>query len=154
MYTTATDAGNKGPGDNVVNCVRVTYTGNMAASVKLFISSGAVTSGTTFALRIERAVGGTSLSAPAADMNCTGFGTGSVVTDAFGTSAMTTLLSTFPITFAASTVTGKAAAAAWAQNDWVDYRFTIVPVDDATPNAHAAVITASAHTFTWQAENN
>ena len=155
MYSTATNAANKGPGapNYVTKCVRVTYTGNMAASVKLFISTGVPANATEFALRVERAVGGTSLSAPAADMNCTGFGTGSVVTDAFGTSAMTTLLSTFPTTYAAGVV-GKVAGAAWAQNDWVDYRFTIVPEDDATANAHAATVTAGTHTYTWQAENN
>jgi hypothetical protein len=36
----------------------------------------------------------------------------------------------------------------------VDYRFTIYPVDDSTPNAHTSAVDTGSHNFTWEAQNN
>jgi predicted ribosomally synthesized peptide with SipW-like signal peptide len=141
--TTLYNVSGQKPGQSTQRCVRVTYTGSLASSVKLYISSGAVSNGTLYNIQVER---GSGLTAPAADMNCTGFTQTSVASGP-------ATLGTFPTTYATG-VDGKAAAAAWNQNDAVDYRFTITQNDDTTANAHTAVTSAGSHTFTWEARNN
>jgi hypothetical protein len=132
---------NQGPGTSNAKCVRITYTGTLASSVKMYVSSG-VTNGANYNLKIER---GSGLSGPAADMNCTGFTASSTAFDAG--------LDTLGTSYAAG-VDGKAAAAAWAENDALDYRFTINVVDDSTPNAHVTSNSTGSHVFTWEARNN
>jgi hypothetical protein len=122
-------------------CIRVTYSGSLASSVKLYRS--AVTSGDKFHLTVER--GGTSLTAPGSDMNCNGFSASSTAFD--------NTLDQFPATYAAG-VDGKAGGAAWSSGQSVDYRFTIYPVDDSTPNAHTTAVDTGSHSFTWEAQNN
>ena len=122
-------------------CIRVTYSGSLASSVKLYHS--AVTNGDKFHLTIER--GGSSLTAPAADMNCTGFSAASTAFD----NTLDQLGSTY-----GTGVDGKAAGAAWSSSQSVDYRFTVYPVDDSTPNAHTSAVDTGAHSFTWEAQNN
>jgi len=124
-------------------CIRVTYSGSLASSVKLYRS--AVTNGDKFRLTIER--GGTSLSAPAADMNCTNFSATSTAFD--------NTLDQLGTSYASGTsVDGKAGGAAWTSGQSVDYRFAIYPVDDSTPNAHTTAVDTGAHSFTWEAQNN
>jgi hypothetical protein len=122
-------------------CIRVTYGGSLASAVKLYRS--AVTNGDKFHLTVER--GGTSLSAPGSDMNCTGFSAAST--------AFANTLDQFPTTYAAG-VDGKVGGAAWSSGQSVDYRFTIYPVDDSTPNAHTTAVDTGSHSFTWEAQNN
>jgi hypothetical protein len=114
----------------------------LAASVKLYMSAG-VTNGDKYTLQVER---GSGITAPAADMNCTGFSAGST---AFATGD----LDTFGTSYGAGT-DGKASGAAWATNDAVDYRFTITTKDDATANAHTTSNSTGTFTFTWEARNN
>ena len=121
-------------------CIRVSYSGSLASSVKLY--SSAISNGTQFRLKVER---GSGLTAPAANMNCTGFTSSSTPFDA--------TLDTFPTTYAGG-IDGKAAGAAWSSSDSVDYRFTIYTVDDSTPNAHTSAVDTGAHSFTWEAQNN
>jgi hypothetical protein len=122
-------------------CIRVTYSGSLASAVKLYRS--AVTNGSQFHLTVER--GGNTLSAPAADMNCTGFSAASTAFD--------NTLDQFPSTYAGG-IDGKAGGTAWSSGQSVDYRFTIYPVDDTTPNAHTSAVDTSSHSFTWEAQNN
>lgn len=140
--TTLYDGSDKGPGSNgtTVACVRVTYTGTLPATVKLY--SSAVTNGTAFNLEVER---GSGLTSPDNTMNCTGFTSSSV--------AFNGTLDTFPTTYAAG-IDGKASGAAWSQNDSVDYRFTISVVDDTTPNDRTSALSTGTHSFTWEARNN
>jgi hypothetical protein len=121
-------------------CIRVTYSGSLASAVKLYRS--AVTNGSAFRLTVER---GSGLSAPASNMNCTGFTASSTAFD--------DTLDQFPTTYAGG-VDGKAAGAAWSSGQTVDYRFTIHTVDDSTPNAHTSAMDTGAHSFTWEAQNN
>ena len=123
-------------------CIRVTYSGSLASSVRLYRS--AVTNGSQFHLTVER--GGNSLTAPAADMNCTGFTAASTAFD--------DTLDQFPTSYGTSNVDGKAGGAAWTSGQSVDYRFTIYPVDDSTPNAHTSAVDTGSHSFTWEAQNN
>ena len=122
-------------------CIRVDYSGSLASAVKLYRS--AVNNGDKFRLTVER--GGTSLTAPAANMNCTGFTAASTAFD--------NTLDQFPTTYAAG-IDGKAGGAAWSSGQSVDYRFTIYPVDDSTPNAHTTAVDTGTHSFTWEAQNN
>jgi lipoprotein-anchoring transpeptidase ErfK/SrfK len=138
--TTLYSASNQGPGAATVGCVRVTYTGSLASSVKLYSSS--VSNGTAFNLMVER---GSGLTSPDNTMNCTGFSASST--------AYNGDLGSFATTYAGG-VDGKAGGAAWATNDAVDYRFTITVNDDTTPNAHTSSVSSGAHSFTWEARNN
>lgn len=132
LYTLA----NQGPGATNQRCIRVTYTGSLPSTVKLYRS--AVTNGSAFNLTIERG-SGLSGGFPA----CTGF-----------TSAGTVYTGTLGGLGADYTGGVDARGAAWNQSDVVDYRFTITVVDDPTPNAHASVVSSGTHSFTWEARNN
>jgi len=125
------------PGDTAVKCIRVTYTGSLTSTVKLY-TSAAITSGTQFNLQIER---GSGLSA--AYPSCTGFSSASSIYNGD--------LGSFGTSYAAGV---DAKGSTWAQNDTVDYRFTLTQNDDATANAHTSVTTTGSHTFTWEARNS
>jgi hypothetical protein len=139
--TTLYNVSNQKPGDSTAKCVRVTYAGSLGASVKLYVSSG-ITNGTMFNLKVERGSGMTTLDNT---MSCAGFTASSTPYDG--------ALGSFPTTYGTG-IDVKAAAAAWGQNDSVDYRFTITQNDDTTANAHTSVTSSGAHTFTWEARNN
>ncbi len=139
--TTLYNVTNQKPGDSKAACVRVTYSGSLGAAVKLYVSSG-ITNGTDYNLKVER---GSGITTPGADMNCTGFTASS--------EAYNGALGSFGTTYATGT-DGKALGAAWAQNDAVDYRFTITQNDDTTANNHTTVKSSGSHTFTWEARNN
>jgi len=131
-----------GPGSGPTpRCVRVSYTGSLAASVKLYTSSG-ITNGTAFNLKVER---GSGMSTLDNTMSCAGFTASSTLYDGD--------LGSFGTTYAAG-YDGKAGGTAWTTNNAVDYRFTITVNDDTTPNAHTSAVASAAHTFTWEARNN
>jgi hypothetical protein len=135
LYTSTGNA----PADSVVSCIRVTYTGSLASSVKLYLA-GAITSGSQFNLKIERGTQSTGAFPACGDFAAT-------------SSAYDGALGSFPTSYGAG-ADGKAAGAAWATNDSIAYRFTITQNDDATPNAHTTVGSSGAHDFTWEARNN
>ena len=137
--TTLYTGTNKAPSNSTVACVRVTYTGTLPSTVKLYTSS--VTNGGVFHLKVER---GSGLSSPDNTMNCTGFTASSTAFDA----NLDTLGTDW-----SSGLDGKASAGTWAQNDAVDYRFTISVNDDTTPNAHTSATGTGSHTFTWEARS-
>lgn len=127
---------NMGPGSTTQRCIRVTYTGSLPSTVRLYRS--AVTNGNAFNVTVER---GSGLSG--AYPSCTGFTAASTV--------YTGTLGALPSTYATAP---DARGSAWNQNDAVDYRFTITVVDDPTPNARATTVSSGAHSFTWEAQNN
>ena len=129
---------NNKPGVPVVSCIRVTYTGSLASDVKLYTPS-TITNGTQFNLKVERGTQSTGVFPACGDFAPT-------------STAYDGALGAFPTTYAAG-ADGKAAAAAWATNDIVAYRFTITAVDDATPDAHTTVTSSGSHDFTWEARN-
>lgn len=139
MYTSGA-VGDLAPGDPaVVRCIKVTYTGSLDSAVKLYGSSG-VTNGGSFDLTIERGTQTTG-----AFPGCGDFVAGSTAYS--GTLAGLG-------TDWTSGVDGKAAAAAWNQNDNVAYRFTLTARDDAVVNNHTSVQSTGSHTFTWEARSN
>jgi hypothetical protein len=128
------------PGDSVVSCIRVTYTGSLASNVKLYASGLTLPANdTTFNLKVERG-GQTTGSFP----NCGDFAPTSAPYDG--------PLAAFPTSYATG-LDGKAAAATWATNNTVDYRFTITVNNDGTAGAHTAVVSSGSHDFTWEAQN-
>jgi predicted ribosomally synthesized peptide with SipW-like signal peptide len=138
--TTLYNVTNQKPGDSTTKCIRVTYSGSITASaVKLYTS--AVTNGTNYNLEIDRGSGLTTLDGT---MSCAGFNQTSV--------AYNGNLGSLGTTYGTG-VDGKAAAATWATNDSVDYRFIITQNDDTTPNAHTSVVSSTAHSFTWEARS-
>ena len=125
-------------------CIRVTYSGSLPASVRLY--RGSVSNGDEFQLKIER---GSGLTTANNTMSCTGF-----TPDATNPVAYDGTLQAFPTSYASSTVTGKDAGAAWSSGNSVDYRFTIYTIDDTTANAHTTTLSTGNHTIFWEAQNN
>ena len=137
--TTLYSGSNKSPSDSTVSCVRVTYTGSLSSARQ--------------ALRLERHErqqvhaqdrARLGLSSPDNTMNCTGF-------TASSTAFNTTLDQLGTRTAPGSTARPRGGT--WAQNDSVDYRFTITVNDDSTPNAHTSTVGTGSHTFTWEADS-
>lgn len=134
MYPSLT---NQGPGATTQRCMRVTYTGSLASTVKLYLG-GTITNGSAFNIQVER---GTGLSG--GFPSCTGFTTAATLYNG--------ALGSFPTTYAAGF---DAKGSAWATGNTQDYRFTLTVVDDPTPGAHATVLNSGSHAFTWEARNN
>jgi hypothetical protein len=139
--TTLYNVTNQKPGDSTSKCLRVTYSGSLTASaVKLYASAG-ITNGTQYNLEVDR---GSGLSTLDGTMSCAGFSQTSVAYNG----NLGSLGSTY-----GTGVDGKNAAATWATNDTVDYRFIITQNDDTTANAHTSVTSSGSHTFTWEARS-
>jgi len=131
---------NRGPGDAARGCITVSYTGSLNADISLYrIADPAVQNLEDFELTIER---GSGLSNAMPD--CTGFTPAGLVfndtLDQLGTDFDNGAVAT--------------AAGGVSTNDEIDYRFTIAPVDDPTPNAHSTPIVTGAHGFRWEARSN
>ena len=140
-------ASNQKPGaanGPAARCIRVTYTGSLGATVRLY--RGAVTNGTEFQLQVER---GSGLTTANNTMSCAGF-----TPAATNPVAYNGTLAGFPSSYAASSVHGKDAGAAWASNESVDYRFTIYTLDDTTANNHTNQFSTGNHSIFWEAQNN
>jgi Camelysin metallo-endopeptidase len=135
------DVTNQKPGDATSACIRIKYNGSLNAAVKLYMSAG-VTNGAMYNLQVER---GSGLTTVDDTRSCSGFASSST--------AYNGNLGSFATTYAGG-YDGKAGGAPWAQNDTVDYRFTITQNDDSTANAHTAVTSSGPHSFTWEARNN
>jgi hypothetical protein len=131
---------NKKPGDFVEKCIRVSYLGSLAATVKLYTGS-TVTNPTLFNLKIER---GSSLSG--AFPGCAGF--------APAADLYTGTLGNFASTHNTYANGIDAKGSAWAQNNTVDYRFTVTQNDDPTVDAHTSVTSSGLHNFTWEAHSS
>ncbi len=130
----------QGPGTITQRCIRVLYSGSLASTVHMYIAS--VTNGDKFNATVER---GSGLTDPTV-RTCAGFTSSS---SAFGPAGLDTLPSTY-----SGGVAGKASDAAWALNDTVDYRITLSPIDDATPNAHVSAVSTGTFSITWEAHSN
>jgi hypothetical protein len=139
---------NLAPGDTAINCVKVTYTGALPSTVKLFASSvsGVNGSGGTGVLaylhvKIEEGTGGSF-------GTCAGFAASSTLwnTGTHG-GVGSDLLGVFPTTYATGPSSGVAS---WTNPTSRVYRITM-QLDAATPStSHGGSASA---TFNWQAEN-
>jgi len=129
---------NQKPGDPVQRCIEVSYTGTLDANVKLYTPS-AIAHGSAFHLKVERGTQTTGEFPGCGDFTPT-------------SEAYDGPLGAFPKTYADG-IDGKSAAAAWAEDEVVVYRFTVTVADDPTPNAHTSTRSTGAHEFTWEARS-
>ena len=133
---------NKKPNDTVQTCIKLTYTGSLAADVHLYTTSSIGALGQYLNLTIDKG----SFSGAPAFPSCTGF-----TADAGGPIYSVTLANF------ASTKTGFATGVPaypgsqtqWNQNDTLVYRFTLTVQD----NNAAAGTTTGTHSFVWEAQN-
>ncbi|MBM2615100.1 hypothetical protein JIG36_05935 [Actinoplanes sp. LDG1-06] len=142
------NAGTLKPGQSVVNCVRVTYTGSLASTVALYASATGDSNGpggtglrNYLHVKVEEGTSGT--------FGCSGFAGATTIWDsATHPGAASDLLSVFPTTYAAGV---PSALASWTGPVSRTYRFTIT-VDSSTPDTSQSA--AASATFTWEARNS
>lgn len=138
MYTIA----NAAPTVAVTRCIRVTYTGSLPSTVKLYASTAIGAIGPFVDLVIDKGTMPVGTAFP----TCTGF-----VADAGG-SIFTNTLGNFGTTrtsFLNGVQAFPGVQTAWNQNDTLVYRFTLTLQN----NAAAAGLTSGLHDFTWEAQN-
>jgi hypothetical protein len=135
---------NRKPGDTVSKCIRVTYTGTLPSTVKLYRS--AFTGGTGLEpylnIKVERADSGTVTNYA----TCAGF-------DATPTTEYNGTLGALGTAFtdaAAVVLEDAAGGAVWDENDAVDYKVTATLLDDNNGNG----LVTGTHAFVWEARNN
>jgi hypothetical protein len=131
---------NKKPTDSVEKCIKVTYLGSLAATLKLYTPS-TIANGTLFNLKIERGTQTTGVFPACGDF-------------AAGATLFNNTLGSFAASHSGWTNGLDARGSAWAQNDAVAYRFTVTQNDDTTVDAHTSVTSSGSHDFTWEARNN
>jgi hypothetical protein len=124
------------PGQVVVNCIKVTYTGNLNSTVKLYADPAmGNTNGLLSQLNLKIEEGSAGAFGPA----CTGWSATSTLFNA--------AMNTFPTTYAGAIASAQAS---WATNNFRAYKFTITLASAAPDTAQGG--TASA-VFNWQAQN-
>ena len=136
------------PGVPISNCVKVTYTGSLASSVKLYQSSLSDTAGTGGAsmgaylhLKIEEGTGGT--------FGCSGFTGATTIWDTSTHPGVASdLFTVFPSSYASSSLTSNLAS--WTNSSTRTYKFTVTLDSSAPDTTQGATVTT---TFNWQAQN-
>ena len=142
MYTVNTQR----PGQVTERCIRLTYTGSLAADVKLYTGSTVNALGTYVDLSIDKRTMPVGTAFP----DCTGF-----TADAGGPIFGSTLsnFTTTKNSYTTGILAFPGATSSWAQNDTVVYRFTLTLQDNNAANGGAAALTTGAHGFIWEARN-
>jgi hypothetical protein len=129
---------NQKPGVQTDKCIKVTYTGSLDSTVKLYAS--AVTAGGQY---VDLGV----TSGTGTQATCSDF-----VPDASTSSVYTGTLKNFADTysaFASGLSDTPLAGTKWQTNDTVTYRFRVSVQD----NNSAQGATTGTHSFTWEAQN-
>jgi len=127
------------PGDTATKCINVTYTGSLAATVKLYTSASTDTGlGQYLDFSIDEGTGATG----GASLDCTGFTLGSALFPAGTLSGFLTAKNSYP--------NGVSTwAPAGASNAVKSYRFIWTLQDN-----NAAQNKSASATFTWEARNS
>lgn len=126
------------PADTQTSCIRVSYTGSLDATVKLYTPSTIGALGPEVNLKIES---GTQAAPSYPD--CTGFAAETTLFDA--------ALSTFPTTYAGGITDFPGAGTKWVSADAVVYRVTATLSASAGDAVQGA--TTGLHTLRWEARN-
>jgi hypothetical protein len=135
---------NAKPGDSATACITVTYTGSLAANVKLYTTSAISSLGSHLNLVITQGTGTVSFGS-----SCAGF-----TPDGSGAQIYSGTLATFASTYggwgSGLPLTNAGGSATWSQNDVRVYKFQItLPGSDTTGQG----LNTGAHSFTWEAQN-
>ncbi len=140
MYTVS----NQKPGDTTARCIRLTYTGSLAADVKLYTGSPINALGDYVTFTIEKG----SMPVGTGFSGCAGFSPESTIYNgelddfAAANNTYASGLSAFP-----------GVQTSWAQNDTLVYRFTLTLQDNNLANGGATALQTGSHAFTWEARN-
>jgi predicted ribosomally synthesized peptide with SipW-like signal peptide len=154
VYISDNDAGsamysvsNKKPGDTAQDCIKLTYTGSLPATVKLYTTSSIGTLGQYIDMTVEK---GTQSGSPTFP-SCTGFTPDSSGTIYSGT------LSNFASTktaFSNGVSAFPGSQTQWNQNDTLVYRITLTLQDNNAANGGGSgPLSTGSHAFTWEAQN-
>lgn len=133
------DITNAKPGDTQTSCIRVSYSGSLAATVKLYTPSTIGALGSDVNLKIEPGTQATP-SYP----SCTGF-----VAD--GAALFDAALSTFATSYASGITDHPGSGSSWSSGDAVVYRVTATLSASALDASQGAV--TGLHTLRWEARN-
>ena len=131
---------NKKPNDTVQTCIKLTYTGSLAADVHLYTTSSLGSLGQYLDLTVEKG----SFAGSPAFPSCTGFSSQATIYS--GTLANFASTKT---SFATGVAAYPGAQTQWNQNDALVYRFTLTVQD----NNAAGGLTTGSHSFIWEAQN-
>ncbi len=125
---------NQKPGDFVESCIKVTYTGSLSSTVKLYSSAITGALAQYLNLSVVEGTGGGAFG------DCGGFTPGATI--------FSDTLDHFPTTYGG----GIATAGTWTNPKTVTYKFTVTLADDNNANGKGSgPITTGAHSFTWEA---
>jgi hypothetical protein len=129
---------NAKPGSTQTSCIRVSYTGSLDATVKLYTPSAIGALGPEVTLKIESGT-----QAAPSYPSCTGFVAETTLFDA--------VLSTFPTSYAGGLLDFPGAGTKWVSGDAVVYRVTATLSASAPDAAQGA--STGLHTLRWEAQN-
>jgi predicted ribosomally synthesized peptide with SipW-like signal peptide len=130
---------NRVPGDSVTTCIRVTYSGSLDATVRLYSASSVNTVDQYLNLTVEKGSMPTGTSFP----NCTSFSSESTIYSGTVQGFKTT-----NTTYANGVGASPGAQTKWSTGDSLVYRFTVT-----LQNATGAQGLTSTTAFTWEARN-
>jgi hypothetical protein len=126
------------PGASQTSCIRVSYTGSLPATVKIYTPSTIGALGSDVNLKIEAGT-----QASPSFPSCTGFFADTTLFDA--------ALSTFATTYAGGVTDFPGAGSSWTNGDAVVYRVTGTLSASAGDSAQGT--TTGLHTLRWEARN-
>ena len=132
--------GDQLPNASSQKCIRINYTGTLAATVKLYRSAVNAAANGRYTLQVER---GTDTSAPDSTMSCADF---NPTADVFASADLDTLGDTY-----AGGVDVKGSA--FATGNFVDLRFTTT-VKDGVVNGNKTNNDTGSFDYTFEARNN
>ena len=149
VYISDNDAGsalysvsNKKPGDTAQGCILLTYTGSLAATVKLYTASTIGSVGSYIDMTVEKGTFPSGTCATGFNSQATIY-TGTLANFATTKNSYANGVSAFP-----------ASQTQWNQNDTLWYRITLTLQDNNSANGGSGgPLSTGSHTFTWEAQN-
>jgi hypothetical protein len=133
------------PGDSDTSCIRVSYTGTLPSTVRLYGTTTGTGLDPYLTLTVTRGT------ASAGFDNCTGFTADATNYLGSGVGVIYTgTLQAFADTYAAGLIDPTAATPeSWTTNETHDYKFVVTVVDSDSAQGKTAT-----QTFTWEARNS
>jgi predicted ribosomally synthesized peptide with SipW-like signal peptide len=135
---------NAKPNDSSTTCIKVTYTGTLAADVRLYTTSTVNALAAYVNLTVEK---GTVSGSPAFP------GCGTFTSQSTLYSGTLANFATNKSSYANGVGVYPASQTQWNQNDSVWFRVTVSLADDNNANGGASPLSTGSHAFTWEARN-